>query len=248
MPSLLPVPDFRLQSQRTPTRYRGHRRNSFTPLDNAEMIELRARQRTFEGAWQRTALVNLGYGAIVLKVFDRRFFSIGILYTVLSLLLIFISLHRRKESNHSFSDDFPHRWDGESGHPSTSAPPQPPSSTEPTLPPPNDALTNLEGHLSTLPVPIYLSNVTSEPPTTDSPPFSPSSSSPRDATPTTTTTTTGGPLASPPTSKVESGNNPTDPTRRTFGAPFITAGGMVVFFSLAVGLMEIALFVLVMRF
>lgn len=45
----------------------GHRRDSFVPLDEAEQIELRARQRTFDGAWQRTALGTLGYGAVVLK-------------------------------------------------------------------------------------------------------------------------------------------------------------------------------------
>lgn len=55
--------------------YRGHRRSSFVVLDRAELVELRARQRTYEGAYQRTALLLLGQGAVILKVFDRRFFA-----------------------------------------------------------------------------------------------------------------------------------------------------------------------------
>lgn len=34
---------------------------------------------------------------------------------------------------------------------------------------------------------------------------------------------------------------------RVYGAPFVTAGGVVLLFGAVVGLMEIALFVLVMR-
>lgn len=53
---------------------RGHRAQSFTPIDLTELVEIRARQRTFEGAYARTALGNLGYSLTVLKLFDRRFY------------------------------------------------------------------------------------------------------------------------------------------------------------------------------
>lgn len=81
-------------------RYRGHRRQSFVPIDVAELgrwpsflwiyrwpdyfifsarmcdvlVELRARQRTFEGAYTRTAIGTLGYTVLVLKLFDERFY------------------------------------------------------------------------------------------------------------------------------------------------------------------------------
>ena len=55
-------------------RHRGHRAQSFVPIDLNELVELRARQRTFEGAYARTALGNLGYALTVLKLFDRRFY------------------------------------------------------------------------------------------------------------------------------------------------------------------------------
>lgn len=44
-------------------------------LTPSELVDLRAAQRTYQGAWLRTALANLGYAAVVLKVFDRRFFG-----------------------------------------------------------------------------------------------------------------------------------------------------------------------------
>jgi hypothetical protein len=53
--------------------HRGHRSNSFTPDDVNELVELRARQRTFHGAYGRTALGNLGYALTILRLFDARF-------------------------------------------------------------------------------------------------------------------------------------------------------------------------------
>jgi hypothetical protein len=79
--------------------YRGHRRASFVAHDLSELgkspplirgrvflfltvlvqyilaVELRARQRTFEGAYGRTALGTLGYAIIVLRLFDTRFYK-----------------------------------------------------------------------------------------------------------------------------------------------------------------------------
>ncbi|TDL14686.1 hypothetical protein BD410DRAFT_796287 [Rickenella mellea] len=85
-------------------RYRGHRADSFVPIDVNELVELRARQRTFEGAYARTALGNLGYSLAVLKLFDRRFYHIGLLYAVLAGLLFILSFLRSQHSKHDFAD------------------------------------------------------------------------------------------------------------------------------------------------
>ncbi|CAE6417891.1 unnamed protein product [Rhizoctonia solani] len=98
---MLPVPKKQSEPKH---RYRGHRRDSFRPLDVSEMVELRARGRTFYGAYARTALGNLGYSAVVLKLFDRRFYRIGLLYVILAVLLFIVSIVRRKHSRHDFSD------------------------------------------------------------------------------------------------------------------------------------------------
>lgn len=52
---------------------RGHRRQSFTASDINELVEIRARQRTFHGAYSRTALGSLGYALTILRLFDNRF-------------------------------------------------------------------------------------------------------------------------------------------------------------------------------
>lgn len=84
--------------------YHGHRRASFTTTDIDELTELRARQRTFEGAYQRTALGMAVYAIIVLKIFSPAFAKIGILYVVMAALLLVISILRRRRSLHDFAD------------------------------------------------------------------------------------------------------------------------------------------------
>ncbi|KIM89972.1 hypothetical protein PILCRDRAFT_60679, partial [Piloderma croceum F 1598] len=84
--------------------HRGHRANSFQPIDVNELVEIRARQRTFDGAYSRTALVNLSYALTVLRLFDRRFYRIGILYAVLAGLLFIAAFFRARHSRHDFAD------------------------------------------------------------------------------------------------------------------------------------------------
>ncbi|EIW76643.1 hypothetical protein CONPUDRAFT_84609 [Coniophora puteana RWD-64-598 SS2] len=84
--------------------YRGHRKQSFCAEDLQEMNELRARHRTFDGAYRRTALANLGYALTVLRLFDMRFYKIGILYLVLSAFLFLFEYIRGASARHAFSD------------------------------------------------------------------------------------------------------------------------------------------------
>ncbi|KIJ34543.1 hypothetical protein M422DRAFT_232931 [Sphaerobolus stellatus SS14] len=91
-------------TRRTPHVYYGHRAHSFCVADEAILTEIRARQRTFDGAAYRTAIGNLSYAIIVLKLFDRRFYRIGLLYTVLSILLFIMAYLRSISSRHDFAD------------------------------------------------------------------------------------------------------------------------------------------------
>ncbi|KZO92467.1 hypothetical protein CALVIDRAFT_504293 [Calocera viscosa TUFC12733] len=86
--------------------YHSHRRASFIAHDIPEQVEIRARLRTFEGAYSRTALASLGYSVLVLKLFDRRFYRIGLLYVILSLLLLLVQFQRRRHARHDFADQF----------------------------------------------------------------------------------------------------------------------------------------------
>ncbi|GAA5962274.1 hypothetical protein JCM8115_004276 [Rhodotorula mucilaginosa] len=94
------------QSHHTPRTYRGHRRASWVLEDPDALIELRARSRTFDGAYTRTALGNLYYSLIVLKVFSSEFARIGLIYVIMSCLLLLIAQFRRRRSDHDFSDKY----------------------------------------------------------------------------------------------------------------------------------------------
>jgi hypothetical protein len=53
----------------------GYLRAESIVLDDVnELVELRAQQRTFDGAYSRTALSCLGYALTILRLFDTRFF------------------------------------------------------------------------------------------------------------------------------------------------------------------------------
>ncbi|KAL4065508.1 hypothetical protein V8B97DRAFT_1875345, partial [Scleroderma yunnanense] len=89
---------------------RGHRASSFSAIDLIELNELRARQRTFDGAYRRTALANLGYALAVLRLFDVRFYKIGVLYLALSIALFLLSYLRARHSRHDFADRSSEKW------------------------------------------------------------------------------------------------------------------------------------------
>ncbi|KAF7297347.1 hypothetical protein MIND_00968100 [Mycena indigotica] len=85
-------------------RYHGHRALSFTATDMTELVELRARQRTFHGAYTRTALGNLGYALAILRLFDHRFYAIGLLFAILGAALYVLAFLRARHSRHDFAD------------------------------------------------------------------------------------------------------------------------------------------------
>ncbi|KAJ7092498.1 hypothetical protein B0H15DRAFT_777453, partial [Mycena belliarum] len=82
----------------------GHRADSFQAADLTELVELRARQRTFHGAYSRTALSNLGYSLTILRLFDPRFYRIGLLFAVLGAALYILAFLRSRHSRHDFAD------------------------------------------------------------------------------------------------------------------------------------------------
>jgi hypothetical protein len=80
---------------------RSHRARS-TVLTAGELVEIRAAQRTFEGAYVRTALGQFSFSLVVLKIFTFEFYSIGALFAVYGAGILFASLFRRHEGNKQF--------------------------------------------------------------------------------------------------------------------------------------------------
>ncbi|EJT97214.1 hypothetical protein DACRYDRAFT_59472 [Dacryopinax primogenitus] len=105
----MPVPSSspRLQTHQSHPRhtYNAHRASSFLVTDPREEDEIRARLRTFEGAYSRTAMATLGYSVLILKLFNREFYRIGLLYVILSLLLLLVEFQRRRHARHQFADE-----------------------------------------------------------------------------------------------------------------------------------------------
>lgn len=82
-------------------------------LTPAELVEIRAAQRTFEGAYIRTAIGQFSFALVVLKIFTSEFYSIGALFALYGAGVLFTSLFRRWQGNKQFfsevGDDGLHR-------------------------------------------------------------------------------------------------------------------------------------------
>jgi hypothetical protein len=66
------------------------------------LVEIRAAQRTFEGAYIRTALGQFSFALVVLKIFTAEFYSIGALFATYGAGILGVSMYRRYEGNRQF--------------------------------------------------------------------------------------------------------------------------------------------------
>ncbi|KAI3332010.1 hypothetical protein HD806DRAFT_479057 [Xylariaceae sp. AK1471] len=78
-----------------------HRARSVV-LTAQELVEIRAAQRTFEGAYTRTALTQFSFALIILKIFTSEFYAIGALFAVYGVTVLLCAMYRRYEGNRQF--------------------------------------------------------------------------------------------------------------------------------------------------
>ncbi|TGO55811.1 hypothetical protein BELL_0386g00020 [Botrytis elliptica] len=71
-------------------------------VERDPLVEIRAAQRTFEGAYIRTALGQFSFALVVLKIFTAEFYSIGALFATYGAGILMVSLYRRYEGNRQF--------------------------------------------------------------------------------------------------------------------------------------------------
>lgn len=74
-------------------------------ITDEELVEIRASQRTFEGAYVRTALGQFSFALVVLKIFTAEFYGIGALFAVYGSGILGISIYRRYIGNRQFFAD-----------------------------------------------------------------------------------------------------------------------------------------------
>ncbi|KAI8326535.1 hypothetical protein GQ54DRAFT_301180 [Martensiomyces pterosporus] len=63
----------------------------------AELLEVRARERTFDGAYWRTSIGLFGASLVILRVFGLSFFPVGLVFLGLGLGFLGIGLVRRRK-------------------------------------------------------------------------------------------------------------------------------------------------------
>lgn len=80
----------------------GRQRTRSVILTTPELVEIRANQRTFEGAYVRTALGQFSFALVILKIFTPEFCGIGALFAAYGAAILATSLLRRQHSNRNF--------------------------------------------------------------------------------------------------------------------------------------------------
>ncbi|KAL6873068.1 hypothetical protein J3F83DRAFT_713519 [Trichoderma novae-zelandiae] len=71
-------------------------------LTSEELVEIRAAQRTFEGAYMRTALGLFSFSLVILKIFTEEFYGIGALFAAFGTAILLVSVYRRYQGNRQF--------------------------------------------------------------------------------------------------------------------------------------------------
>ncbi|RMZ91203.1 hypothetical protein DV736_g1566, partial [Chaetothyriales sp. CBS 134916] len=92
-----------------------HRARS-VDLTNDELVEVRAAQRTFEGAYVRTSLSQFSFALVVLKIFTSEFYSIGALYAAYGSAVLLVGAYRRQQGNRQFFTEQTHGADHPEDH------------------------------------------------------------------------------------------------------------------------------------
>ncbi|GES96565.1 hypothetical protein GLOIN_2v1606190 [Rhizophagus clarus] len=74
-------------------------------LSDAELVEIR--QRTFEGAYWRTCLSSFGFALIILRIFEKDFYGIGLIFIAFGGAMLTIAALRRRNNLDIFDKNKP---------------------------------------------------------------------------------------------------------------------------------------------
>ncbi|KAG0361689.1 hypothetical protein BG005_007556 [Podila minutissima] len=100
-----------LTIQRRHHLYRGHRARSLN-ITEEELVEVRARERTFDGAYWRTAMKAFSMGMIILRLFTQSFYKVGIAFVAFGIAILGIAVLRRKAAGDVFDQRKPFQTAG----------------------------------------------------------------------------------------------------------------------------------------
>ncbi|CAH2352691.1 hypothetical protein CLIB1423_07S05336 [[Candida] railenensis] len=63
-------------------------------LSNGLKLDVRAHQRTYEGAYTRTAIGALSFSILIIKLFSKEFLPVGAVYTIYGCVLYFFGVFK----------------------------------------------------------------------------------------------------------------------------------------------------------
>lgn len=63
-------------------------------LSNGLKLDVRAHQRTYEGAYTRTAIGALSFSILIIKLFLKEFLPVGAVYTIYGCVLYFFGVYK----------------------------------------------------------------------------------------------------------------------------------------------------------
>lgn len=67
-------------------------------LNEKELVEIRAAQRTFEGAYIRTCISSFSFALLILRLFEPAFYYIGMVFIIFGGAILGISTLRRRHN------------------------------------------------------------------------------------------------------------------------------------------------------
>lgn len=81
------------------------RHSRLDDLSNGLKLDVRAHQRTYEGAYTRTAILCLSFSIVVVKLFSSEFLPIATVYTAYGCLLYFFGVIKAGTVDTYFNPD-----------------------------------------------------------------------------------------------------------------------------------------------
>ncbi|KAG7664609.1 uncharacterized protein J8A68_001834 [[Candida] subhashii] len=83
----------------------GRRFSRLDLFSNNLKLDIRAHQRTYEGAYTRTAIGCLSFSILIIKLFSKEFLPIGTIYTIYGCLVYFIGVYKSSRVDFYYSPD-----------------------------------------------------------------------------------------------------------------------------------------------
>lgn len=65
-------------------------------FSNGMKLDIRAHQRTYEGAYTRTAIGCFAFSILIIKIFSKEFLPIGTIYTIYGSVVFIIGYYKSK--------------------------------------------------------------------------------------------------------------------------------------------------------